>query len=94
MLVSICATTNRSIDISALTPRFSPDGVVTVNRIILKPAFTVDDLEERLATLCENVKTYHSETGFVGGYVMRDRGAGSDEGSTMGRAVESHLKNK
>ena len=45
---------------------FPADGVVTVNRVLLKPEYTVDDLQERVAELCENVKTYHSDTGFVG----------------------------
>ena len=46
---------------------FPTDGVVTVNRMLLKSEYTVDDLQERVAMLCENVKTYHSDTGFVGG---------------------------
>ena len=55
-------------------PNFPHDGVVTVNRVILKPEYTVDDLQERVALLCENVKTYHSETGFVGGFVVMNTG--------------------
>ena len=70
------------------------DGVVTVNRVILKPEFTVDDLQERVAMLCENVKTYHSETGFVGGFVVLNSGMISNEGSTVGQAVTSPLKDK
>ena len=54
---------------SGFIPGFSADGVVTVNRVLLKPKYSVDDLEERVALLCENVKTYHSDTGFVGGFV-------------------------
>ena len=50
---------------SGFIPNFPHDGVVTVNRVILKPEYTIDDLQERVAVLCENVKTYHSETGFV-----------------------------
>jgi hypothetical protein len=73
---------------------FPSDGVVTINRVILKPHFTVDDLQERVAVLCENVKTYHSETGFVGGFVSLNSGAVSNEGSTIGQAVESPLKSK
>ena len=53
---------------SGFIPGFSADGVVTVNRVLLKPKYSVDDLEERVALLCENVKTYHSDTGFVGGF--------------------------
>jgi len=75
-------------------PGFSSDGVVTVNRVILKSQYTVDDLEERVALLCENVKTYHSTTGFVGGLVALNSGQISNEGSTVGQAVESPLKNK
>ncbi|MBL1277247.1 MAG: ligand-binding protein SH3 [Ectothiorhodospiraceae bacterium] len=75
-------------------PGFAHDGVVTVNRVILKDAYTVDDLQERVALLCENVKTYHSETGFVGGIVTLNSGNISNEGSTVGQAVESDLKGK
>ncbi len=70
------------------------DGVVTVNRVILRPEYTVEDLEERVAELCENVKTYHSDTGFVGGFVMINSGMVSNEGSTIGQAVESPLKGR
>jgi hypothetical protein len=79
---------------SSLINGFSSDGVVTVNRAILKPEFSVDDLEERVATLCENVKTYHSDTGFVGGFVVLNSGMISNEGSTIGQAVQSPLKDK
>jgi hypothetical protein len=73
---------------------FPSDGVVTVNRMLLKPEYTVDDLQERVAVLCENVKTYHSDTGFVGGFVALNSGAISNEGSTIGQAVENPLKEK
>ena len=79
---------------SGFIPNFPHDGVVTVNRVILKPGYTVDDLQERVAMLCENVKTYHSETGFVGGLVALNSGNISNEGSTVGQAVESDLKGK
>ena len=79
---------------NSLIPNFPINGVVTVNRVILKPQFTVNDLEERVALLCENVKTYHSTTGFVGGFVAMNTGLISNEGSTIGQAVESPLKNK
>ena len=79
---------------SGFIPNFPHDGVVTVNRVILKPEYTVDDLQERVAVLCENVKTYHSETGFVGGLVALNTGDISNEGSTIGQAVESDLKGK
>ncbi len=77
-----------------LINNFPHDGVVTINRVILKPEYTVDDLQERVAMLCENVKTYHSTTGFVGGFVALNSGAVSNEGSTIGQAVESPLKGK
>lgn len=79
---------------SGLIANFPNDGVVTINRVILKPEYTVDDLQERVAFLCENVKTYHSDTGFVGGFVALNSGAVSNEGSTIGQAVESPLKGK
>lgn len=79
---------------ASLINGFPSDGVVTVNRVILKPEFSVEDLEERVATLCENVKTYHSDTGFVGGFVLLNSGNVSNEGSTIGQAVASPLKDK
>ena len=79
---------------SGLIQNFPHDGVVTINRVILKPEYTMDDLQERVAFLCENVKTYHSETGFVGGFVAFNSGAVSNEGSTIVQAVESELKGK
>ena len=79
---------------SGLIKNFPGDGVVTINRVILKPEYSVDDLQERVAMLCENVKTYHSTTGFVGGFVSLNSGAVSNEGSTVGQAVESPLKGK
>jgi len=79
---------------ASLINGFPHDGVVTINRVILKPGYSVDDLQERVAMLCENVKTYHSDTGFVGGFVALNSGAISNEGSTVGQAVESPLKEK
>jgi len=79
---------------SGLIPDFPLDGVVTVNRVILKPEYSVDDLQERVAELCENVKTYHSDTGFVGGFVALNSGVVSNEGSSVGQAVESPLKGR
>lgn len=79
---------------SGLIPDFPLDGVVTVNRVILRPGYSVADLEERVAELCENVKTYHSDTGFVGGFVALNSGAISNEGSTVGQAVASPLKDR
>jgi hypothetical protein len=79
---------------SGLIANFPHDGVVTINRVILKPEYTTDDLQERVAFLCENVKTYHSDTGFIGGFVSLNSGAVSNEGSTIGKPVESELKGK
>ena len=79
---------------AALISGFPHDGVVTVNRVILKPEYSVDDLQERVALLCENVKTYHSDTGFVGGFVMLNAGMISNEGSTAGQAVAYPLKDR
>ncbi|HHO67627.1 MAG TPA: ligand-binding protein SH3 [Gammaproteobacteria bacterium] len=75
-------------------PNFPHDGVVTINRVILRPEYSIDDLEERVALLCENVKTYHSDTGFIGGMVVLNTGNISNEGSTVGQAVESPLKDR
>lgn len=79
---------------SALIPSFPMEGVVTVNRVVLKPEYDIDDLQERVALLCENVKTYHSDTGFIGGFVALNTGMISNEGSTVGQAVESPLKGR
>lgn len=78
----------------ALINGFNSDGVVTINRVILKPEYSTDDLEMRVAELCENVKTYHSDTGFVGGFVAMNSGQVSNEGSTIGQAVDDPLKGK
>ena len=75
-------------------PNFPHDGVITINRVILKPEYSVDDLQERVAMLCENVKTYHSDTGFIGGMVALNSGQISNEGSTVGQAVQSPLAGK
>ena len=79
---------------SGLIANFPYDGITTVNRVILKPEFTVDDLQERVAELCENVKTYHSDTGFVGGFVALNSGQISNEGSTIGKAIDTDLKER
>lgn len=78
----------------SLINNFPHDGIVTINRVILRPQYTVDDLQERVALLCENVKTFHSDTGFVGGFVALNSGAISNEGSTIGKATASPLKDK
>lgn len=79
---------------SGFIPGFNGDGIVTVNRVLLKLEYSVDDLEERVALLCENVKTYHSDTGFIGGFVALNSGMISNEGSTVGQAVASPLKER
>lgn len=79
---------------SALINGFNSDGIVTINRVILKPEYSIDELEMRVAELCENVKTYHSDTGFVGGFVALNSGLVSNEGSTVGQAVVSPMQDK
>lgn len=79
---------------TGLIANFPYNGVITVNRVIIKDGYTVDDLQERVAELCENVKTYHSDTGFVGGFVALNSGQISNEGSTVGQAVDSSLKDR
>ena len=41
-----------------LIKNFPHDGIVTINRVILKDGHTLDELQERVALMCENVKTY------------------------------------
>ncbi len=79
---------------SGLIANLNADGLVTVNRVLLAQGYTIDDLEERVAMLCENVKTYHSDTGFRGGMVVLNSGMVSNEGSTIGKAVASPLKDR
>ncbi len=79
---------------TSLINGFPHDGVVTINRVLIKPEYTVEDLEERVALLCENVKTYHSGTGFIGGFVCLNSGQVSNEGSTVGQVVENPLKGR
>ena len=78
----------------SLINNFPIDGIVTINLVILKPEYTLDDLQERVAVMCENVKTYHSDTGFIGGMVVLNSGQISNEGSNMGKALDSDLKNR
>ncbi|MCF8149699.1 MAG: hypothetical protein K9K30_00165 [Burkholderiaceae bacterium] len=79
---------------SGLIANLNADGLVTVNRVLLAQGYTIDDLEERVAMLCENVKTYHSDTGFRGGMVVLNSGRVSNEGSSIGKAVASPLKDR
>ena len=62
--------------------------------MILKNGYTIDDLQERVVLLCENVKTYHSETGFIGDFVAMNSGQISNEGSTIGQPVDNGLKDR
>jgi hypothetical protein len=78
----------------SLINNFPHDGIVTINRVILKDEYTLDDLQERVAVMCENVKTYHSETGFIGGMVVLNSGQISNEGSNIGKALASDLKDR
>ena len=39
---------------TGLIANFPYNGVVAVNRVILKPDYTLDDLQERVTILCEN----------------------------------------
>ncbi len=78
----------------SLINNFPHDGIVTINRVILKDEFTLDDLQERVAVMRENVKTYHSETGFIGGMVVLNSGQISNEGSNIGKALASDLKDR
>jgi hypothetical protein len=84
----------KEVVMPSLIPDFPHDGVVTVNRVVLKEGYSVDDLQERVAVLCENVKTYHSDSGFVGGFVVMNSGDISNEGSSIGQAVSSPLKHR
>ncbi|MBT3548488.1 MAG: ligand-binding protein SH3 [Gammaproteobacteria bacterium] len=78
----------------SLINNFPHDGIVTINRVILKDNYTLDDLQERVAVMCENVKTYHSDTGFIGGMVVLNSGQISNEGSNIGKALSSELKGR
>ena len=78
----------------SLINNFPHDGIVTINRGILKDEYTLDDLQERVAVMCENVKTYHSDTGFIGGMVVLNSGQISNEGSNIGKALASDLKDR
>ena len=78
----------------SLIQNFPYDGIVTINRVILKKQYTLDDLQERVALMCENVKTYHSDTGFLGGMVVLNSGQISNEGSNLGKPLDSEYKNR
>lgn len=56
--------------------------------------YIIYDLQERVAELCENLKTYHSGSGFGGGFVSVNSGQISNEGSTIGQPVDAELNNR
>ncbi len=70
------------------------DAIVNINYVVLKEGVTLDDVMERVAYLCEHVKTYHSDTGFYGGFVLLNTGGVSLEGSTAGQTTEHPLKDR
>lgn len=65
---------------SGLISHFPCNGVVTISRVVLLPEYTVDQLQGHAAEPCENVKVYHSDSGFVGGHVTINSGQISNEG--------------
>ena len=70
------------------------DAIMNINYVVLKDGVTLDDVAERVAYLCEHVKTYHSDTGFFGGFVVQNTGGVSLEGSTAGKTTEHPLKDR
>lgn len=70
------------------------DTIVNINYVVLKEGVTLDGVMERVAYLCEHVKTYHSDMGFYGGFVLLNTGGVSLEGSTAGQTTEHPLKDR
>jgi heme-degrading monooxygenase HmoA len=70
------------------------DAIMNINYVVLNEGVTLDDVAERVAYLCEHVKTYHSDTGFYGGFVALNTGGVSLEGSTAGEVTEHPLKDR
>lgn len=70
------------------------DAIMNINYVVLKEGVTLDDVAEKVAYLCEHVKTYHSDTGFYGGFVSLNTGGVSLEGSTAGEVTEHPLKDR
>ena len=68
--------------------------VVVINRLVLKPQYSLDDIQEEIAFLCENMKTYHSGAGFMGGFVALNSGNISNDSATLGDVVASPLKDR
>ena len=67
---------------------------MNINCVVLKEGVTLDDVAEKVAYLCEHVKTYHSDTGFYGGFVALNTGGVSLEGSAAGQVTEYPLKDR
>ncbi len=49
---------------------------MNINYVVLKEGVSLDEVAEKVAYLCEYVKTYHSDTGFYGGFVALNTGGG------------------
>ena len=64
----------------ALIKGFPHDGIVTINRVILKKGRTLDELQERVALMCENVKTHIGKSAFLG----PRRAVGASLGAILG----------
>lgn len=77
-----------------LIPDIPDDAIVNINYVVLKEGVDLDEVMEKVAYLCEHVKTYHSEDGFYGGFVVLNTGGVSLEGSTAGQATEHPLKDR
>ncbi|MFZ8786128.1 antibiotic biosynthesis monooxygenase family protein [Thermocrinis sp.] len=78
---------NRIVDIPE-------DAIMNINYVVLKEGVSLDEVAEKVAYLCEHVKTYHSDTGFYGGFVVLNTGGVSLEGSTVGQVTEHPLKER
>ena len=78
---------NRIVDIPE-------DAIMNINYVVLKEGVSLDEVAEKVAYLCEHVKTYHSDTGFYGGFVALNTGGVSLEGSTVGQTTEHPLKDR
>lgn len=68
-----------------LIPDIPEDAIVNINYVVLKEGVDIDEVMEKAAYLCEHVKTYHSDDGFYGGFVLLNTGGVSLEGSTADR---------
>ncbi len=77
-----------------LIPGIPDDAIVNINYVTLKEGVDLDEVMEKAAYLCEHVKTYHSDDGFYGGFVVLNTGGVSLEGSTAGQTTEHPLKDR